>query len=168
MEKTLKEFLEQVDGEQIIHMGSSEGSAFWFVGTKDQLIENHVKLAEIEKNKLETQIINIRENYARLEDLYAQLNSYDLKCVERKNIKEIGLLAKLVANISKAVDAQIDNLPELRKDLRGFNPFLDRLVADQYPRIEGDGIVVLTEGKECGKFWNKKEYDEAVAKGYLK
>ena len=35
-----------------------------------------------------------------------------------------------------------------------------RRVIDMYPRIQNDGIIIIIEGEEIGKYWTRKEYDE--------
>ena len=52
------------------------------------------------------------------------------------------------------------DLSRLKKYIQNFKPVMYRRVIDMYPRIQNDGIIIIIEGEEIGKYWTRKEYDE--------
>lgn len=136
---TLADALREIQDDEIVHIGS--GTGFLFVGDKDTFEEDEEKISK-----------ECRERAIKMMALYMD-NIRKATCdIGQKRIK-----LEELKNRADAIQKLCDKVGEMMGNLI---PLPERTVREVYPRIEGDGVIVLISGTENGRYWEKKEYDE--------
>lgn len=163
----LQECVENIEIEdgKFIHIGS--GCGFFFVGTKeeyetliDQISEEY--RIKIEKKMLKCQfeleqkdvVILPEINYKELpETSIFDIKKYCNALIELsvKIDKKIRKRIKLVKRYHRTYHSCMDTL-ENWVDLR------NREVKETYPRASNDGVVIIINGDEMGKAWDRQEF----------
>ncbi len=70
----------------------------------------------------------------------------------------IGVKEEFIRNIDRvSVDLMMDTCAT-QKEREKFVPIRERKVVDIYSRFQGDGTVLILEGKEQGQYWFLEEY----------
>ena len=148
----LSEAVAEMDEDTILHIGSSSG--YVFVGNKalcnalmDGISEDYHKFFERSRR---SSLRKIKRYADIIESLDVGVWDY-LRRVEQ-----------IVFKIHTISDYVIKTC----KILRDFMPMMDRTVIDAYERLQGDGIIIIINGSESGKYWDKEEWD-ADHKGEL-
>lgn len=129
-----------IDDKTVMHIGSQ--SSFIFVGNKEAYRKD---IEKISKELIGTAKRLREKNLKYMETLVGKL--FDPKS-GKKEINETQL------------QGCYENLSGLKKYIQNFKPVMYRRVIDMYPRIQDDGIIIIIEGEEIGKYWTRKEYDE--------
>ena len=126
--------------DQILHIGTKDGSGFFFIGTKAELYESIPRLEEFSRKSIGDSLRKLRseliatDNARYADDIKPEkLRQYNGKCEE----------------LTKKI---------LRIEEQSRTKLMDRQIVDVYPRLLGDGIVMIIEGGECGRFWFRYEY----------
>lgn len=134
--------VEALPGNTIMHIGS--GTNFFFVGTK---AEYEARIDSIYKH--------YRDFYERLERIYTD------------RINGIGKSNKYKTKENK--DKSLEFYRKAKENalnyLKHGLPIRERLVIKVYPRMQKDGIVIIVEGQEQGKYWDKSEWDREYKGG---
>ena len=65
-------------------------------------------------------------------------------------------LVKIAEKITKLYNSKI----AAEDYIKIFKPLRNRKVLEVYPRIQKDGICIIVEGIEQGKYWDKSEWDK--------
>lgn len=140
LDKCVREFSEN----DILHIGSQTN--YFFVGTK---------------NEYERQIDDISTYYhnfykrvikERTKDIYGTVGEI------AKLKKDCKYKQKLSAKITRLIS--LYNVKETAEQiLKEFKPMRSRKVLEVYLRVQKDGICIIVEGAEQGKYWDKSEWD---------
>lgn len=125
----------------VLHIGSD--SCFVFVGNRETY---KADIQGISKNLLKNAKRLLAKNLENMEKEIKNMDPSGKVDMLRKSARRIGSLYEWVENY--------------RKYIQWFSPMMDRKVVDIYPRLQGDGIVIIVEGSEIGSFWTKEEYDK--------
>ena len=140
---TLADALMEIPDNEVIHIGS--GTGFLFVGDKDTFEEDEEKI-----NK------ECRERAIKMMTLYLDNIQKATHNIGEKRIKleELKNRVDIIQNLCDKVSEMKDNLI----------PLPERTVREVYPRIQGDGVIILIQGTENGRYWYKSEYDKERVK----
>ena len=133
-----------MDADDILHIGSSTG--FIFIGTKEEYYKNVGGISAHWK-KFYQDIVKIREKsiMSTVAEITKLKKDYKYKTSLEDKINKLKIL---YASKTGAEDI-----------LKVFKPVQSRKVLDVYPRIQMDGICIIVEGAEQGKYWDKSEWD---------
>ena len=130
--------------DDILHIGSSTG--FIFIGTKEEYYKNVGGISAHWK-KFYQDIIKSREK--SIMSTVAEITKLKKDYKYRPALEDkLNRLKILYASKTSAEDI-----------LKVFKPIQTRKVLDVYPRIQMDGICIIVEGAEQGKYWDKQEWD---------
>ena len=138
----LSDAISMVDDSLIISIGSA--SAFFFIGTRAEYFSKIHDISEkfVDYNR------GLMERYKSLiENAIEILIRHESTTKER--VEAIGKLKKYYCPYKKC-----------EKYLNTYTPLPDRKVKDAYWKIsKEDGICIIVDGTESGKYWNKEEWD---------
>ena len=137
----LDDCIEEMLDDVVLHIGSN--SCFVFVGNRETY---KADIQGISKNLLKNAKRLLAKNLETMEKEIKNMDPSGKEDMLRRSARRIGSLYEWVENY--------------RKYIQGFSPLMDRKVIDIYPRLQGDGIVIIVEGSEIGSFWTKEEYDK--------
>lgn len=130
--------------DDILHIGSSTG--FIFIGTKEEYYKNVGGIFSHWK-KFYQDIVKRREK--SIMSTVAEITKLKKDYKYRPALEDkLNRLKILYASKTGAEDI-----------LKAFKPIQHRKVLDVYPRIQMDGICIIVEGQEQGKYWDKSEWD---------
>ena len=130
--------------DDILHIGSSTG--FIFIGTKEEYHKNVGGISSHWK-KFYQDIVKSREK--SIMSTVAEITKLKKDYKYRPALEDkLNRLKILYASKTGAEDI-----------LKAFKPIQSRKVLDVYPRIQMDGICIIVEGQEQGKYWDKSEWD---------
>lgn len=138
----LEYVIKKTDDKTVMYIGGQ--SSFIFVGNKETYEKD---IEKISKRLIEAAKRLREKNMNYMETLVGKL--FDPMSGE-KEISETKIKLK----------GCYENVNGLKKYIQNFKPVMYRRVIDMYPRIQNDGIIIIIEGKEIGKYWTRKEYDE--------
>lgn len=141
---TTLDFTVSLMGEDdILHIGSSTG--FIFIGTKGEYYKNVGDISSHWK-KFYQDIVKSREK--SIMSTVAEITKLKKDYKYRTALEDkLSRLKILYASKMTAEDI-----------LKEFKPIQHRKVLDVYPRIQMDGICIIVEGAEQGKYWDREEY----------
>ena len=130
--------------DDILHIGSSAG--FIFIGTKEEYLKNVGGISAHWK-KFYQDIVKSREKsiMSTVAEITKLKKDYKYRTALEDKLKRLKIL---YASKTGAEDI-----------LKAFKPIQHRKVLDVYPRIQMDGICIIVEGQEQGKYWDKSEWD---------
>lgn len=138
----LSDAISMADDNLIINIGSA--SAFFFIGTKRDY-----------ENKIDKISISFVDYNKELMDKYKSLieNAIEIliqhESTTKERVEAIGKLKKYYCPYKKC-----------EKYLNTYTPLPDRKVKDAYWKIsKEDGICIIVDGTESGKYWDKEEWD---------
>lgn len=130
--------------DDILNIGSSTG--FIFIGTKEEYCKNVGGISAHWK-KYYQDIVKSREK--SIMSTVAEITKLKKDYKYRSALEDkLNRLKILYASKTGAEDI-----------LKVFKPIQSRKVLDVYPRIQMDGICIIVEGQEQGKYWDKSEWD---------
>lgn len=163
----LQEYIENIEIEdgKYIHIGS--GCGYFFVGTKEEYEQLIDKISEdyrveIEKKMLECQFELEKRTVVFLPNInYAELpetSVFDIK-------KYCNALVQLSVSIDKRIQGRIKRVKRFHKtyyrckdELKNWVDLRNREVKETYPRVSNDGTVIIIDGNESGKAWDRQEF----------
>lgn len=166
-EMTLREFLEGVDENTVVHIGAKDGSSFFYIGKpsgfdSDKYSIKFLEAAKRKKGELEAFVSSIPKFVAPQASLPTistdehTIESYVNACMRLKDAYiEAGNTLVTLANNMASAGGQLKVINEY---LLSFVTLDRRTVAETYPRLQNDGIVVLINGTEKGEYWNLIEF----------
>lgn len=142
LDKLVKEI--ESDNE-VLHIGS--GTGFIFIGTRkeyDQQIDgvskHYYDFYRSIPHAREKSILNTAIEIAKL----------------KRDHKYKSELIKKVNKITTLYNSEI----AAEDYIKIFKPLRNRKVLEVYPRIQKDGICIIVEGIEQGRYWDKSEWDK--------
>lgn len=145
MERTLDEAVQEMGDDVILHIGSESG--FVFVGTKKQY-EQMIDRISDHYHKF---FMEAKNRYTRKIKKYSD----KLRELEKSEYYE-----KELRMITESLRTYKRYLKQICNVLNRFKPMRERAAKEVYKRISKDGIVILIEGDETGKYWNKQEWEK--------
>lgn len=147
----LNKFLQTLDGKQIVAIGcTGEGNhSYVYIGEAGNW--------DLIKRAFEDYRTSIAD---KLERCRSKIEHYALNPVEftGKETEE-----ERTKKIFERADYMVSAYNSFRKSknyLETYRSPSERNVKDDYPRNVDGAIAVLIEGKECGDFWFKSEFDK--------
>lgn len=139
--KRLDDAIKYMPDDVILHIGSRIG--FLFVGDKNRY---YFDIKKVNSDMIKTQEA-IAETAKR--KLYCEIRKLIVPGIKDKDAK------KCVGKIRVYYKTETDS----RKYVSGFVPLEKREIIEIYPRLQNDGIVIIVDGTESGKYWDLKEYE---------
>lgn len=143
--KRLDDEIKYMPDDVILHIGSRTG--FLFVGDKNRY---YFDIKKVNSDMIKTQEA-IAETAKR--KLYCEIRKLIVPGIKDKDAK------KCVGKIRVYYDTETAS----RKYISDFIPLGQRKIIEIYPRLQRDGIVIIVEGAESGKYWDLKEYKKGEA-----
>lgn len=134
-----------MNDDDILHISSSTG--FIFIGTKEEYYKNVGGISAHWK-KFYQDIIKSREKsiMSTVAEITKLKKDYKYRAALEDKLNRLKIL---YASKTSAEDI-----------LKVFKPVQSRKILDVYPRIQMDGICIIVEGQEQGKYWDKSEWDK--------
>lgn len=152
---TLQEVMETIADDVVVHIGAK--TAFFFIGTK---AEYEANIDLVQQDLQARTMISLEESRNRADFFKEKILNPDEEAGSDKYWK---LLADRAYKLSKLYRA----IPKLEDYLDTFVAVREREVLDQYDRLLGDGIVIVVDGKENGRYWLYEEYQKGVSEDDL-
>lgn len=156
---TLKRFLEKLDNERDVYIGSK--SAFIFMDKPHTFLEN---VDKYNKECLERFASTVTKSEATLANLKA--NKPKKGATQRREVwqngcKVVKILTyeELLQEWELKVYRMTQNLKNSKAQLKNFISLEEREISQAYKSIDGNAIIVLVPGNECGRFWLKSEWE---------
>lgn len=155
----LKNTLKGLDRDTQVQIGSK--SAFFFMGTPDEFFDSVLDL-NCDWHEKFTQAAKVAKK--KYESMLAQPpevgKSVFKKVWEncRQIIKEF-TYEEALADYEKHLSMLKVNSETADAILKRFTKFETRKVLEVYKNIDGNAVIILIEGDECGKFWLRSEWD---------
>ena len=145
-EMKLDKLVKEIENDnEILHIGS--GTGFIFIGTKkeydqqiDGISKHYFDFYRSIPTAREKSILNMAIEIAKL----------------KRDHKYKSKLVKIAEKITKLYNSKI----AAEDYIKVFKPLRNRKVLEVYPRIQKDGICIILEGIEQGKYWDKSEWDK--------
>lgn len=143
----INEVIQEMDNETILNIGS--GSGWFFIGKKEDYEKNIEKISRSYLNNAKEREKKYRERIREANEVLA----------DRK--LTFDELEKMVKKIRR-------NFPALKlveKYINEFIPIKKREVKNIYDKDKKeDGICIVVEGTENGKFWDREEWERENGK----
>lgn len=165
--KTLTEQIAELPDDQIIHVGALSG--FFFCGTKDEYEASIDTISDwllLRMKQERDKLVRDKREFYRLwgqlaERMAAILADPDDQTLYPKTAKiaaSLGVSIKEMPSINRRI-------PAIEKNIKEFKPVRERVVNDCYPRLDPeDGVNIIVEGCEAGRYWTLEEYRNGVVK----
>lgn len=138
--KTLDDVMKEIPDDEVVHIGS--GSSFLFIGTKEDYARDIKKVSAK----------CIRDAKRVLDEVHQQIKR-DIKALINPNIT-VRELPDLLCRLR----GRVEDAEKMEAYLKKFVAISKRTVKEAYPSIVEDGIVLIIEGREVGKYWMLSEY----------
>ena len=143
----INEVIQEMDNETILNIGS--GSGWFFIGKKEDYEKNIEKISRSYLNNAKEREKKYRERIREANEVLAD---------SKLTFDE---LEKMVKKIRR-------NFPALKlveKYINEFIPIKKREVKNIYDKDKKeDGICIVVEGTENGKFWDREEWERENGK----
>jgi len=158
--KTLKEFLETLEPEQVVYIGTEGGGGFMFCSPASKFKDDAEKIDKDNIEKLKF-LINKAHRVRRIvgdKITFLKKVANDESSTKDGRLKAINReLPRLEDNIVVLCNS-LSKLYNFEKSLENYIPLGDREVVESYERLQKDGLVVMVEGVENGSYWFVEEY----------
>lgn len=156
----LKSALNELNNDELVYIGSK--SAFFYIGHPQEFIEESDNISVLWLKKYEK----------------SKNNAYKALITHEAQKPPVGVDGfKQIYNVSKrrkenvpvSYETLLDQWNKRHKSLQNtyastctalekFKPFMERVVKEQYRRIDNTGTVIILRGNESGAFWTYNEY----------
>ena len=143
--KRLHDTIKYMPDDAILHIGSRTG--FLFVGDKAHYYRD---IKKVNADMIKSQEA-IAETAKR--KMYCEIRKLIVPGIKNTDVK------KCIGKMRVYYDTETAS----RKYISDFVPLGRRKIIEIYPRLQGDGIVIIVEGAESGKYWDLKEYKKGEA-----
>lgn len=156
----LKSALEKLNKDELVYIGSK--SAFFFIGYPQDFINQCDEISTMWFKKYERAKNNAYKALTAHETAKPPVGANGFKQIYNvsKRMKE---------NISVPYEVLLDQWSKRHKSLQTtynttcaslekFKPFMERVVKEEYKRIDNTGTVIVIRGNESGMFWTYNEY----------
>ena len=150
--KKLKDFLDGLDGDKKIAIGTKEGSCFLIFCTAKETDKIETVFKDY-RNAMKKSIPSKRLKLRNLLENPIRLSSKD--SVERQT----SIMKARVRKIDHAMSS-LDYAKSFAS--KSYQPIMKREVLEFYPRYCDDYYVIIVSGKENGKFWNESDQSEHI------
>lgn len=163
--ETLGEVLSRFDENQLVKVGSKDGSSWFYIGTKKVLIGNDLIYdAEIEnwlKDRLDTAKKTLNDKM-KCEPTYFNFTKGEIDKFLNGGICDLSIekYHEYVQRYWKGIMTRARTVIKREGAIKTQIPLLSRPVVSADESIKGDGIRIVIEGTEEGRFWDKEEADE--------
>lgn len=147
--KNLKEYLESLESDTIVAIGS--GSSFMYFGEAGNMDEIDKRFNEYMTNS-KKKLTKCRKDLSSL-----ILNPPKLTGNSKKD-------DKVIFSHGDGISKKVASIRSNEKYVDTYLPVLDRKVKDIYHNEHDNCTTVIIEGLENGSFWFKSEYDKKFNK----
>ena len=164
--KTFGEVLNDIrsrEGEQV-KIGCSDSGAFHWIGDCTALTDIKVDLIDADFRAWAYKRVKWSQaEMNRLINKKPDLEQYVRKLAENEKVEGCGSVEEYLEMLTAwiaSVDKQKRVIPEKKRYCEEQKPLLEREIVDAYPCIaswEKDTFIILLEGIEPGKFWDRHE-----------
>lgn len=162
--ETLGAVLSRLDENQLVKVGSKDGSSWFFIGQKKVLIGNDLIYdAEIEswlKERLKTARQTLNDKMKQ-EPTYFNFTKAEIDKFLNGGICDLSIekYHEYVKHYWKGIMTRAKTVIKREEAIKNQIPLLSRPVVSADESIKGDGIRIIIEGTEEGRFWDKEEAD---------
>ena len=144
MEELLIDVLLKINPDVVVHIGSK--SSFFCICSAQELIRNIDDISEKVHSDWKESYEKHRRNLERTLQNMPEFSESGIKEYE-----------SLMDSWTNKVMIQIQSLKIDEANIKEFIPLKERKVKDTYERMSQDGICVILEGNEIGKYWSIDE-----------
>ena len=169
----LIETMESLPSDAKCKVGTETGSCFFFIGTVGEFLDNLDKIDELAKAFLERRLKVARKNLLTMANAPMNLETY-VK-TEHGKLKDDILPDFSVEGYRKARAEYLKKLQNRANYVMDCDRAIDlRVPLDQREIVDisksdkliGDGIIVIIEGDEAGRWWDHSEQKEGELYGF--
>ena len=155
MAKNLKSFLEDLNKDQMVYLGTKDGSSWVSIETAGTILENLDKLNDL----LYRQVTRSNRDARKLcKEFPVQIARLLSKIEKTTDKEELDKLKYDLASYEKRFVLAYERREKTGKALSNWKEVKDRKVVDTYDHtVYVPGISVLIEGFELGELWFKDE-----------
>ena len=155
MAKNLKSFLEDLNEDQVVYLGTKDGSSWVSIETAGTTLEKLDRLNDLLYNQVRRSNRDARKLCKELPVQIARLLS---KIEKTTNKEKLDKLKYDLASYEKRFVLAYERREKTGKALLNWKAVKDRKVVDTYNhKVYVPGISVLIEGFELGELWFKDE-----------
>lgn len=156
----LQERIEALEGDPIIHIGSK--SSFFFVGTKEEYEKNIDVVSADLLEGLKNSLASMKHDDKLFAHNISELSKFNPEIKDETEIRRFVTLAKHTCNGIRSAIRRAKSIPETEKNISEFVPVRERYSSEPQNRLQGDGIIIIVQGCETGKYWSYDEYKNGV------
>lgn len=169
----LIETMESLPSDAKCKVGTETGSCFFFIGTVGEFLDNLDKIDELAKAFLERRLKVARKNLLTMANAPMNLETYvkaeynklqydtmpdfsleGFHKARAEYLKKLQNRANYVMDCDRAIDLRV---PLERREVVNISRS-DKLI--------GDGIIIIIEGDEAGRWWDHTEQKEGELYGF--
>lgn len=163
--KTFGEILSDLRGRKgQVKLGSKDGGAFYWIGDCESLTDMNVEIIDGDLKTWAYKRVKLAQaELNRLINKKPTIEQYVKDIAENDDIEGCGSVEGYLDKLTEwiaTVDKQKRTIPEKKRYCIERKPLLERKIEDAYPCIaswESETIILLLEGIEPGRFWDKLE-----------
>lgn len=158
---TLQQQMDKLAADEIVHIGSKSG--FFFCGTKAEYEADIDTISEQILSGMKEELRQIKTFKTRFHNNFTKLTEFDPETEDEDVLKKMARAALIVSNAAEKKARNNRRRPILEQNLAAFKPVRERIVLDFYHRTAEDGVNIIVEGCEEGRFWTLDEYRNGVS-----
>lgn len=156
----LKSALEKLNNDELVYIGSK--SAFFFVGHPQEFIEQAEEISNLWYSKFLQSEHNAQrnlENHSFVKPKEGKDITKNIYNVSKRKHEDIVIPYKdRIREWNRKHKALQRSLDNLHTSIENFKPFLDRVVKEEYRRIDEKGTIIIIRGQEVGQCWTHNDY----------
>ncbi len=151
--RTLQKFISEQDNDVRFYIGTSAGTGFIFIGTKEDFEKEIDALSETRLTEMKK---SLKDSIPELKMMVKKgaPGQDDDSPLSKDYCEKIASYGRTLANLAKRV-------VDLPKEIKEFVPYRDRKVRKTYQKDsipEEIGTAIIIEGNDPGKYWLYSEY----------
>ena len=172
-ENNLKKVMQDLPADAKCKVGTETGACYFFIGTVGEFLDNLDKIDELAKAFLDRRLRVARKNLLTMVNAPMDLETYGkteynklpydilpdfsvegFHKARAEYLKKLQNRATYVMDCDRAIDLRV---PLERREIVNISRS-DKLI--------GDGIIIIVEGDEAGRWWDHPEQKEGELYGF--
>lgn len=159
--KTLTQLIAELPDDQTLHIGAK--CNYFFCGTKAEYETDIDKVSDQLLEGMHAERRKLLARKKRFPTTYNKVAKLTPDTEDEETLKKLARAASTLANAANGIISANRRLPVVEQNIAEFKPVRGRNVLDFYPCLdEADGVNIIVEGCEEGRYWTVDEYRNGV------
>lgn len=155
MSKNFIELLEEMDKDELVYVGTKDGSNWIVIETVQTVLE---KMDKVEKMTHDQVLRTLKRSKTNIHDYPYKIVELHEKIDKCKDDKERGKLEYKLHDLESRFAATYHTYRKTKQLLSKWIKLPDRKIVETYPiDVENPGTAILLEGSITGSLWFKGE-----------